>query len=73
MYDLRNDCLDVTVCKVCANGVSIVTLVCQQRLRRPLRQGDQRVISLAIRRFANCQMEKRVVVRGRQPDSEAYW
>lgn len=60
MFDLypavrpaRNDGLDVAARKVCADGVGIVALFCQERLRHPLRQRDKGVLDLAIRRFAN--------------------
>ncbi len=53
----RDDSLDVAACEVGSDGVGVVSLVRQKRLWRLLRQGDQRVIGLAIGRFADGQVE----------------
>ena len=53
----RDDGQDVAAGKVGSDGVGVIGLVCQKRPWRLLRQGDQRVIGLAIRRFADGQVE----------------
>ena len=53
----RDDRLDVAPRKVGSDRVGIIPLVRQKRPWRLLRQGDQRVIGLAIRRFADGQVE----------------
>ena len=53
----RDDGLDVTTRKVGSDGIGIVPLVGQKRLWRLLWQGDQRIIGLAVRRFADRQVE----------------
>ena len=53
----RNDCLNVAAREVGSNQVGVIALVRQKRLWRLLRQGDQRVICLAIGRLADRQVE----------------
>lgn len=43
--------------KVGADGIGIISLVCQQRLWRSLRQGDQCVVGLAIGGFTDRPVE----------------
>jgi hypothetical protein len=57
IWPSRNDGFDVPVGKIGPDGIGIVSLVGQECLRRSIWQGDQRVIGLAIRRFADCQVE----------------
>jgi hypothetical protein len=53
----RNDGFDVPVGKIGPDGIGIVSLVGEERLRCLLWQGNQRAIGLAISRFADCQVE----------------
>ena len=53
----RNDSLYVAACEIGADGVGIITLVGEQRIRGTVRQGDQRVVGLEYRRFATGQVE----------------
>jgi hypothetical protein len=48
----RNDRLDPAVPEVVTNGIGIVGLVGDEGVRRLLRQRDQRIVALAVRRFA---------------------
>ena len=52
-----NERFYVPVCKIGTDGICIISLIGQKRLRCPLRQRDQRVTGFAIRRFADCQVE----------------
>lgn len=52
-----DDGLDVAARKVGANGIGVVSLVGEECLGCLLRQGNQRVIGLAIGRFADRQVE----------------
>ena len=52
-----DDVCDASVAQVLTDEVGIVSLVGQECLRCSIWQGDQRVIGLAIRRFADCQVE----------------
>ena len=49
--------MDIAARKVRSDGGGVISLVGQKCFWRPLRQGDQRVIGLAIRRFADRQVE----------------
>lgn len=53
----RNDSLYVAASKVCADGIGVVALVCQQGLGRAFRQVDQLGVGRAIGGLAMRQME----------------
>jgi len=57
IWTAGNDGLDLSLGKVSPDCVGVVALVCEEGIRCAFRQVDQSVISLAIRRFAACQME----------------
>ena len=48
----RDDCLDAAPLEVVSDGIGVVGLVGKERTRRMLRQVDQRVVGLTVRRFA---------------------
>jgi hypothetical protein len=53
----RDDCLDAAALEIAADGIGIVGLIGKKRIRRLLRQIDQRVVGLAVRRLARREVE----------------
>lgn len=53
----RNHCPNIVVGQPCQERIGIVAFVGKQRDWRPLGQVDQVLISFAVCRFANCQVE----------------